>query len=241
MPAPRVLVADDNPLSLHFFADALSACGLDHVTAIDGAVALECARRDAFDVLLLDARMPNLDGAETLAQLRMQAGPSRHATALATTADNDRETHTALLAAGFIEVLVKPIGFGALRAALGRHMRMSSRASASECAIAPLDDQRALAAAGGDADIVRALRGLLARELDALPAEFAAIGLLRNAHALHERLHRLDASAGFCGVPSLLHASTKLRSALNAPAWPDHGIADFLAACARARSMLPGD
>jgi CheY-like chemotaxis protein len=185
--------------------------------------------------------MPNLDGAEALAQLRMQAGPSRHAIALATTADNGRETHAALLAAGFVEVLIKPIGFGALRAALDRHVRVSSRASTPECAIAPLDDQRALAAAGGDADIVRALRGLLARELDALPAEFAAADLQRAVHALHERLHRLDASAGFCGVPSLLHASAKLRTALDAPAWPDRDIADFLAVCARARAMLPGD
>ena len=236
---PHVLVADDNPLSLLFLADALAACGIDHATAADGALALECARREAFDLLLLDARMPKFKGTEVLARLRAQAGPSRHAIALATTADDTSATRSALLAAGFAEVLIKPISVDALRAAVGQFVPVGERGDMQERSIETLDDPRALAAAGGDAAIVHALRGLLARELDALPAELAVIAAKRTAPELRDRLHRLDASAGFCGVPALLEAATTLRTALDAPAWPDRAITGFLATCARIRRLLP--
>ncbi|MCW5578643.1 MAG: response regulator, partial [Dokdonella sp.] len=60
MPRPRLLVADDNPLSLRFFADALDALGIDSVLAADGEQALARADGGAFDALILDLRMPGL-------------------------------------------------------------------------------------------------------------------------------------------------------------------------------------
>ncbi len=228
----RILVADDNPLSLRFLAEALVGMGHEVVEAEDGAVALDRANAGACDVLLLDARMPNLGGAQVLARVRAHAGSSQHATALATTADNDRAAHAALRAAGFADVLVKPLGVGTLRSALAQHA--SGLALAGEM----LDDAQALAAAGGDATIAAALRGLFASELEALPNEFARFDECEDATAARERLHRLDASAGFCGVPALVQAAATLRLALDGSAWPRTAIAQFLAACERARLQL---
>lgn len=231
---PRVLVADDNPLSLHFFADALHTLGCRAETAIDGAEALRLANASRFDVLLLDARMPRLDGADVLAQLRAGTGASRQAIALATTAAAEARIDAGLLAAGFVDVLHKPLTVAELRAALARHSIDAAEAGHD----APLDDAHALAAAGGDATIVRALRGLLAAELDALPAEMAAIAAARDANALRERLHKLDASAGFCGAPALGEASASLRTALKEVDWPDHAVARFLRTCTQVRALL---
>ena len=232
MPMPRVLVADDNPLSLRFFAEALTAYGCACTTAADGNEAVACAQGAVFDLLLLDMRMPRLDGAAALAQVREQPGPSQQAPALATTADPDDATHAALRAAGFAQVLLKPITVDSLRAALDRHLPSGVSADVR------LDEEQALKAAGGNASIVAALRGLLAAELDALPAELAAFGAQRDAAALRDRLHRLDASAGFCGVPLLTQAAAGLRAALAAPAWPEAEIVAFLALCTQARSLL---
>jgi CheY-like chemotaxis protein len=234
MSSPRALVADDNPLSLQFLAEALAACGMECVGASDGMEAFGHASERAFDLLLLDARMPRLDGASALARIRAQAGPSRHAVALATTADTMEATRVALLDAGFAEVLVKPFGIEALRSALVRSAIPC--ASADEAGL--LDDDRALATAGGDAAIADALRVLFVQELDALPAEIAVIGARADRAALHERLHRLDASAGFCGAPGLAVATSRLRARLDAPDWPEHAIDDLLAAAARVRAML---
>lgn len=252
MPTPRMLIADDNPLSLRFLSDALALLGVEHATAADGSQALAAAQRDSFDLLLLDARMPGHGGAQVLARVRAHAGPSQYATALATTADNAPATHAALRDAGFVDVLLKPLSIDTLRSALARHVQVPSatpvgddcgtqepRPVAAEPGLSErLDDRQALAAVGGDAAIVAALRGLFAIELDALPAELAAITERRDAEALRERLHRLDASAGFCGAPALQRAASTLRVALDAPAWPNSAIADFLGTCARVRAML---
>lgn len=239
-PMPRLLIADDNPLSLRFFADAAAQLGIDCALAENGSQALELARRDRFDLLLLDARMPMLGGPDVLARLRAESGPSRTAPAVATTADASVEARDGLLDAGFAEVIAKPVGIHDLHAAIARHLGIADAGSApAGTAANALDDVLALAAAGGDPGIVDALRGLLMAELDALPAEIAAIGARADAEALRDRLHRLDASAGFCGTPQLVRAGAALRAALaTTHDWPHMAISEFLAASAEVRALL---
>src|SRR5689334_21532304 len=50
---PNILVADDNPVSLAFFADALAALGMSSELACDGVETVERAMRTQFDLLLL--------------------------------------------------------------------------------------------------------------------------------------------------------------------------------------------
>ena len=238
MSKPRLLIADDNPLSLAFFREALAMLDVDAVECTDGGQALTRARADAFDLLLLDARMPVLGGAQVLVALRAEEGPSRNAAALATTADDDGSTRVALLAAGFSEVLSKPIGAHALRAAVRRFTPMLPDPVVRGEGESDLDDRQSLMAAGGDPVIAAALRDLLAAELERLPTEMAAIGAHRDTTALLDRLHRLDASAGFCGAPALARAGAKLRASLRSPDWPDAEMARFLEACRRVRAQL---
>lgn len=238
---PNVLVADDNPVSLRFFSDALAQLDIACELAHDGLETVARAERTPFDALLIDARMPGLDGPAALARIRAGRGPSRDAIALATTADAGASTRTELIAAGFVDVVAKPVSVNALRAALSRHLPSLSAPSAPAGAGADdlLDDVTALSAVGGDASILAALRGLFIAELDALPAELAAIGTRSDFAALRDRLHRLDASAGFCGAPMLVRACTELRAALDdASVWPDAAIDEFLAMSARVRARL---
>ncbi len=58
----RVVVADDDPAIVWFFADVLRAAGCAVAEASDGDVALDAARRMEPDVVLSDIRMPRLDG-----------------------------------------------------------------------------------------------------------------------------------------------------------------------------------
>lgn len=249
MSTPRILVADDNPLSLRFLADVLADAGAEVGEAADGLAAVQQAHESTFDVLLFDARMPGLDGASALARIRAGDGPSRHAIALATTADDGAATAAALRGCGFVEVLPKPLRVDALRETVTRHLPAGKRFAPApvardalrvedSCDVDALDEEQARRAAGGDQAIVAALRGLFVTELEALPAEVAAFAATGDRDALRDRLHRLDASAGFCGVPAVAAASARLRDRLVDADWPERAIDDFLAAAERARRRL---
>jgi two-component system, NtrC family, response regulator AtoC len=79
--APRVLVVDDEPPTTVSFARMLQLEGYDVDTALDGETGLRLASGRAFDAILLDLRMPLLDGLEFLRRLR--AIPSCHNTPVA--------------------------------------------------------------------------------------------------------------------------------------------------------------
>lgn len=231
----RVLVADDNALSLEFFKEALTSAGHVCVVADDGDSVVQRADSAHFDLMLIDARMPVQDGPQALHAIRSGNGPCRDAPALATTADASVD-RAFLLDAGFAEVIVKPISIARLHASISRHVAIPE---ITPQGTATLDDALALETTGGDASIVAALRSLFAIELDALPAEIESYAGVQDFPALRDRLHRLDASAGFCGAPVLGEATRNLRAQLVLDGtWPDAAIDALLAAVRQTRGAL---
>jgi DNA-binding NtrC family response regulator len=66
----RLLMVDDEEEFLAATAQALSRRGIDVTPVNNGAKALELARRERFDVVLLDVKMPDLDGVEVFRRLQ---------------------------------------------------------------------------------------------------------------------------------------------------------------------------
>lgn len=248
----RILVADDNPLTLDFLSDALGSLGLAVQRANNGIEAWQQAREMRCDLLLLDDHMPGLNGAMALARIRASDGPSRDALALATTAANDTRTRNRLLAAGFAAVVCKPVGVQELRALLERHVALPGTEPSAAPAPVPVaaqiaedpplpgfDDAQALESVGGDSTTLGVLRGLLAMELDALPAEIDEMRHSEDLAGLLDRLHRLQASAGFCGAVGLMDAVLGLRDVVNdGRGWHDEAIGEFLRHTAAVRQAL---
>jgi CheY-like chemotaxis protein len=230
----HVLVADDNPLSLAFFSAALAMAGHDVETASDGYVALARAGTTRFDLLLIDHRMPGLDGPQTLRAIRSADTASRAAPALATTADSALAAER-LLAEGFAGVLYKPVGVKELLLAIRPYLEDAPEGHEP----APLLDDALARERTGDASIVAALRGLLAGELDALPEELQRLRKAADAGAIRDRLHRLEASAGFCGAPALVRAIADLRRDCEQEACgSEQAVESFLRACGQTRRAL---
>ncbi|MFN9927697.1 MAG: ATP-binding protein [Phenylobacterium sp.] len=76
LPPLRILVADDSPVNQAVARAILEAAGAVVETAADGAQALERLSSEPFDVVLMDLRMPVMDGAEAVGRIRNgQAGP----------------------------------------------------------------------------------------------------------------------------------------------------------------------
>jgi CheY-like chemotaxis protein len=112
----RVLVADDEPPIRLLCEVNLALAGLDVLQAADGQEALELARSQAPDLILLDLMMPRLDGwtvAEELAADKRTRGiPVLFLTARATMADRRRAEELGAL--GYILKPFDPVGLGPL-------------------------------------------------------------------------------------------------------------------------------
>jgi len=66
----RILVVDDDPDIRQVLQDRLNSYGYVVETAINGREALDALKRDAYDGMVLDIRMPEVDGLEVLRQTR---------------------------------------------------------------------------------------------------------------------------------------------------------------------------
>ncbi|HWG11070.1 MAG TPA: response regulator [Rhodanobacteraceae bacterium] len=206
---PHILLAEDDPVSRVFLTETLRQLGCSVLPVADGAEALDAARSERFDLLVLDRSLPRMAGDQVLLVLREDAtAASRDAPAIAATADPEAAIHAQLRAAGFAGVLVKPLDATSLRKALA-----GFGLPAGTAATGVLDDDAGLAASGNAATLA-ALRGLFAVELQTLQGEFE--GLRLDHDALRGRLHRLRAACGFCGAMALQHASVDLSDALQA-------------------------
>jgi len=71
--SPRVLIAEDEPAIADSVAYALRGEGFDVVTVADGESAIEAARSDGFDVLLLDLMLPGVAGIEVCRRVRAES------------------------------------------------------------------------------------------------------------------------------------------------------------------------
>ena len=114
----HVLIVDDNKMNVEFFQDTLEAAGHTIVIERDGRAGRDRALAEAFDVILLDIQMPELDGAAVCRELRL-AGLTMPLLALSAAAMPEQVARGE--AAGFDEYLTKPISPAALRNAVLRH------------------------------------------------------------------------------------------------------------------------
>ena len=104
---PVVLVVDDQHANVRMVGALLARAGYRVLPAASGAEGLELARSHKPDVVLLDMKMPGMDGFEVLRQMRLEPG-TRDLPVIFLTADNDRENLIRAFAAGAIDYITKP-------------------------------------------------------------------------------------------------------------------------------------
>lgn len=105
----RILVADDNPVNRELASAVLLPFDAEITEAEDGEAAAELAQSLPFDLILLDLRMPRLDGPGAALRIRGQDGPNRNVPILAFTAEYDIERYGEHAARAFDGVVHKPI------------------------------------------------------------------------------------------------------------------------------------
>jgi len=122
LPSGRVLLAEDNPVNQAVAMDMLESLGYQVTMAATGREAIAALSQAAYDVVLMDCQMPELDGLEATRMIRAQESPARHKhiPIIALTANAFAQDREACLAAGMDDYLSKPFTLDQLHAALAR-------------------------------------------------------------------------------------------------------------------------
>jgi len=131
----RVLVVDDNATNRELARRILEAFGAQVTEAGGGAEALAQLATLPVDVVLMDLRMPDLDGRDVLAGLRGVGGPNRRVPVLAFTADAEVSDAAGLDAFdGVVRKPIDPMGLAAMvgSAAAGAATRAPAEQWAAE-------------------------------------------------------------------------------------------------------------
>ena len=122
-PNARILIVDDTRMNLMVAVGLLGKTEIRIDTAGSGADAVKAAGSTAYDLILMDQRMPGMDGTEALRHIRGQdGGASRNAPVICMTADAVQGARDRYLAEGFTDYLSKPIDYKALEDMLRKYL-----------------------------------------------------------------------------------------------------------------------
>ena len=122
-PKAQILIVDDTRMNLTVAIGLLSKTRMRIDTATGGAGALEMARSTPYDLILMDQRMPGMDGLETMRGIRAQEnGMNRETPVICMTADAVQGARERYLAEGFTDYISKPIDSKELEMMLKKYL-----------------------------------------------------------------------------------------------------------------------
>ncbi|MBQ9574599.1 MAG: response regulator, partial [Synergistaceae bacterium] len=122
-PEANLLVVDDTDMNLTVIEGLLSKTDINLATASSGKEALMMTRENKYDLILMDQRMPIMDGTQAMKSIRAQSEGLNHDTPIiCLTADAVSGARNKYLAEGFTDYLSKPVEGSSLEAALIKYL-----------------------------------------------------------------------------------------------------------------------
>jgi signal transduction histidine kinase/AmiR/NasT family two-component response regulator len=144
---PHVLIVDDNATNRVVAQALCEMFGCTSETAEDGVDALEAVQERRFDLVLMDIKMPRMDGVQATLAIRALDGPVRDIPIVALTANADPEDAKKYISTGMAAVVEKPIKPERLRMAMSLALEQSRAAAATRDAERPASRRKDRSAA----------------------------------------------------------------------------------------------
>src|SRR5262245_27643083 len=117
---PHVLIVEDHELHVKLMCDVLNFYGYATLTAASGGAAIDIARRQRLDLILLDIQLPDIAGTEVAGRLKAdpatQKTPIIAVTAFAMSGDRER-----CISSGCDDYITKPISIDGIMALVTRY------------------------------------------------------------------------------------------------------------------------
>jgi len=225
----RILLAEDGEDNRELVASHLRRAGAEVVIAVTGRLAVEAAKAQQFDLVLMDMQMPELDG---YGAARLLRASGLRIPIIALTANAMAEDRLKCLEAGCSEYLAKPISRAQLLRTLSKFLAASSRTSAEApaaavpAAIAPALPAPGPAATPPEASPQEAapppppvrstlehepsIQKLLGKFISRLPERVTTMHNLlqeQSIEDLRQAVHQLKGAAGGYGFPQVTEAA----------------------------------
>ena len=124
---PTVLLVEDDPAALRFYADALAESGFQVKEASNGAHALQSAETGGVSVIVADLGLPDFDGFEVCRQVKLRADTRQVPVIAITGRAMALRDITLAEEVGFNAVLIKPCPPESLVSAIGKALNGSGR------------------------------------------------------------------------------------------------------------------
>jgi DNA-binding NarL/FixJ family response regulator len=129
-----VLIVDDEPATLRFLVDALEPAGFNVLISLQGGMTLTMLEQVTPDVILMDARMPGVDGFETCRRLKTRPGLAL-VPVIFMTGLTDTESVVAGLQAGGVDYVTKPVVLNELIARIRVHLANAQMTRSAQAAM----------------------------------------------------------------------------------------------------------
>ena len=197
----RVLVAEDNLVNQRVAVGLLERAGHRAAVVENGRQALAALAREAFDVVLMDVQMPEMDGFEATAAIReRERGTPRHVPIVAMTAHAMKGDAERCLAAGMDAYLAKPLQSAELVATIAR--------------LTPdgvVDEARLLERVGGDRRALAEVARIFLADAPRRTAEIRRAILGGDARAMRAAAHTLKGAVSNFGAQGAVEAAFDLQ------------------------------
>ena len=126
----QVLFVEDDAMNRRVVKDMLSVAGAEMSEAEDAETGLAMIGEGGYDVILMDLRMPGMDGLTAIRHIRARGDHKASLPVIVVTADTAVDIRADCLSQGADEVILKPVAMKALFDAIGK--TLASRAGDAE-------------------------------------------------------------------------------------------------------------
>jgi signal transduction histidine kinase/HPt (histidine-containing phosphotransfer) domain-containing protein len=215
----NILVVDDNIVNRYVCVAQLQKLGVRKISeAEDGRQAIVAAQSQAFDLILMDLQMPEIDGLQATHQMRLSSSYSKQPRIVGLTANSLSEERERCIAAGMNDSLTKPVRIHELKEVLEATSKIGTpdRPSPTSSSDLPVCDERQikeLMEVDEPNQFVTDVLRLFIVQAERLARRLAE--LANNPEVLASEAHKLKAAAGYVGAMRLAHFCSVVENAAN--------------------------
>ena len=208
----KILVAEDNIVNQEVIAESLAKLGHDCVIADDGEAALRAVQSQNYDLVLMDLRMPNMDGFEATQAIRKaeaESGAGTHIPIVALSANAMAGDRERCLDCGMDDHLAKPFTLDGLSAKLESWLPQARGANSGVAGDLKTDATESTTTPAGGNSLIdeTALKRISALQRPGRPNVLGKIigTFLRTAPFAIEQLHAALSNGEFAAARDLAH------------------------------------